>query len=93
MSYILALKIGHQNIQGGGKTKLCHDDLVKKVKNHHLFGAQESKLGKNIAAPDIEGYIKFRSDKTKKRPKRVRRFYYLRKTLSGQRRQTSLQKK
>ena len=60
------MKIGHQNIQGGGKNKLCHNDLVKKVKNHHLFGVQESKLGKNTAAPDIEGYIKFRSDKAKK---------------------------
>ena len=66
MSYILALKVGHQNIQGSGKTKLCHNDLIKKVKDHHLFGIQESKLGKNNAAPDIEGYTKFRSDKKKK---------------------------
>ena len=66
MSYILSLKVGHQNIQGGGKVKLCHDDLIKKVKDHHIFGTQETKLGKNTAAPDIEGYTKFRSDKIKK---------------------------
>ena len=66
MSYILSLKVGHQNIQGGGKNKLCHDDLINKIKDHHIFGTQETKLGKNTAAPDIEGYTKFRSDKIKK---------------------------
>ena len=66
MSYILALKAGHQNIQGGGKTKLSHADLINKIKQHHLFGAQETKLGKENAVPDIEGYVKYRSDRSKK---------------------------
>ena len=56
MPYIVSLKIGHQNIQGGGINKLNHDDLVEKVKNHHIFGVQETKLGKDNAAPDIDGY-------------------------------------
>ena len=60
------MKAGHQNIQGGGSSKLAHKDLVNKVKAHHLFGAQETKLGKENEAPDIEGYVKFRSDRSKK---------------------------
>ena len=66
MCYIVSLKAGHQNIQGGGATKLKQNDLINKVKNHHLFGIQESKIGKDNASPDIEGYVKYRSDKLKK---------------------------
>ena len=66
MCYIVSLKAGHQNIQGGGSSKLAHKDLVNKVKAHHLFGAQETKLGKENEAPDIEGYVKFRSDRSKR---------------------------
>ena len=66
MCYIVSLKTGHQNIQGGGVSKLKHDDLINKVKSHHIFGTQETKLGKENAAPDIEGYVKYRSDRSKK---------------------------
>ena len=66
MPHIISLKLGHQNIQGGGTSKLEHDDLKTKIKLHHIFGVQETKLGKDNAAPDIEGYVKYRSDRSKK---------------------------
>ena len=84
MCYIVSLKAGHQNIQGGGANKLKHEDLINKVKNHHIFGIQESKLGEENAAPDIQGYVKFRSDRKKK----SKRDYggslvYVKKSMSG----------
>ena len=70
MPHTIALKIGHQNIHGNGELKLSHDDLVTKIKLHHIFGCQETKLGKNSPCPDIEGYTKFRSER-KKKAKRI----------------------
>ena len=70
MPHLIALKIGHQNIHGNGELKLTHSDLVDKIKSHHIFGVQESKLGKNTPCPDVEGYTKFRSER-KKKAKRI----------------------
>ena len=84
MCYIVSLKTGHQNIQGGGASKLKQNDLVNNVKNHHLFGTQETKIGKDNASPDIEGYVKYRSDKLKKN-KHVSggSLIYVKKSMSG----------
>ena len=64
-SYTVALKIGHQNIYGGGKIKLEHEDLINKVLSHHIFGVQETWLGKDDPCPDIRGYSIFRSERKK----------------------------
>ena len=64
-SYTVALKIDHQNIYGGGKIKLEHEDLINKVLSHHIFWVQETWLGKNDPCPDIRGYSIFRSERKK----------------------------
>ena len=65
MPYTFALKIGHQNIHGGGKSKLENDELINKITKHYIFGCQETWLGKDDACPDIRGYSTVRSERKK----------------------------
>ena len=65
MPYTFALKIGHQNIHGGGNIKLENDTLIDKITKHYIFGCQETWLGKDDTCPDIRGYSQFRSERKK----------------------------
>ena len=61
------LIIGSQNIQGGARAKLSHDDLVSKICSHDIFCVQESWLDQSACFIDIPGYNVYRSLRKKGR--------------------------
>ena len=65
MSRIVNLKIGCLNIGGNAKMKCESDDIIKLIKDHHIFMIQESWLSPDDVCPGVSSYSVFRTERKK----------------------------
>lgn len=65
------LKIGSHNINGGGKAKLSHVDLVDRISQFDIYCIQECWLEHNDDCINVPGYKYYRSLRKKGKNKRV----------------------